>query len=89
MLNGDSELSMHLEAIGTSVYLIPLAERLPTKIPRLTTAKHRKRSGSSRGSKSAQRDKKNLAASKVSVIDKELGTLTNMKTTTTFSNVEE
>jgi hypothetical protein len=88
MLNGDSELSMHLEAIGTSIYHVPLAERLPTKIPRLTTGKHRKRSGSSRGSKSAQRDKKNMAASKVSTIDKELGTLENMKTTTP-PNVEE
>jgi hypothetical protein len=89
MLNGDSELSMHLEAIGTSIYHVPLAERLPTKIPRLTTGKNRKRSGSSRGSKSAQRDKKNLAAaSKVTAIDKELGTLANMKTTTPI-NVEE
>jgi hypothetical protein len=83
MLNGDSELSMHLEAIGTSIYHVPLAERLPTKIPRLTIAgKHRKRSGSSRGSMSAHRDKKNMAASKVSTIYKELGTFANMKATT-------
>jgi hypothetical protein len=88
MLNGDSELSMHLEAIGTSIYHIPLAERLPTKIPRIQAGKHRKRSGSSRGSKSANRDKKNFAPHKVSTIDKELGTLTNMKTTTP-PNVEE
>jgi hypothetical protein len=88
MLNGDSELSMHLEAIGTSIYHVPLAERLPTKIPRLTAGKNRKRSSSRRGSKSANREKKNLAASKFSTIDKELGTLANMQTMTT-PNVEE
>ena len=61
MLNGDSELSLHLEAIGATYYHIPpatLSERIPTKIPRIT--KNRKRSSSSRDSKSAQRKSKTL-----------------------------
>lgn len=56
LLNGDSELSLHMEVIGANYYSIPqnIADKIPTKIPRLTNRLRKRSTSSRKGSKNSR-----------------------------------